>query len=487
MALTVNFWTFSKKENSTAIPATTGIVRTLSCVLKSDSGILSPVLEIGLGMTFNPFNLNYAQIEEYHRYYRVTDWQWSSGLWLCSLEVDPLASWKTHIGASSHYVLRSAYAHNIEALDEFYPALSWRPNYYTDSVSFGFSQSFGSGYYVVGIAAKGTGSGPVSYYILTPSEISDLVDYMLESPSDAASSWTNPFTGMKDILYRSIYSPFDYIKSCRWYPIGQIDSSFNQILRFGNYTATNTAGQAVCVGTPLGRNAANWPTYTQTLQLPPSWISLEARERTAPYAHLYIVFNPFGVIELNPLDFTNSTQIKLVLEPDYMSGDALLKIYKVEGTTDYFITQKTARIGVDINLTAATMDFSGFLHGAVGTVGSAIAAITAPGTGSMIASAVSAGAGIASTAAACVPTVSNSIGVESGGARAMDGTATLIYVSTYFAQEDNTDFGKPLLDTRRLDTIPGFIKCADGHIEIPAFQEEINRINEYLTGGFFYE
>ena len=69
----------------------------------------------------------------------------------------------------------------------------------------------------------------------------------------------------------------------------------------------------------------------------------------------------------------------------------------------------------------------------------------------------------------------------------MEGVATLIYSSVYFATEDNAEFGKPLLETRQLDTIPGFIKCADGHIQIPGYAEETRRINEHLTGGFFYE
>ena len=60
MALTVNFWTTSKKENSTAIP-TGNPTRSFACELKSDSGILSPVLEIGLPMSENPAAWNYAQ------------------------------------------------------------------------------------------------------------------------------------------------------------------------------------------------------------------------------------------------------------------------------------------------------------------------------------------------------------------------------------------------------------------------------------------
>ena len=165
MALTVNFWTTSKKENSTAIPSGNP-TRSFACELKSDSGIMSPVLEIGLPMSENPAAWNYAQIPEYYRYYRVTDWQWSGGLWLCSLEVDPLASWRSHIGHSTHYVLRSSYARNPNALDDFYPALCWRPNYYTDSVSFGFTQNMGSstdGIYILGVAAQGMHTGTTDW------------------------------------------------------------------------------------------------------------------------------------------------------------------------------------------------------------------------------------------------------------------------------------------------------------------------------------
>ena len=486
MALTVNFWIFSKRENSTAIPVASP-VQSFHCELKSDSGVLSPVLEIGLPMSTNPAVWNYAQIPSYYRYYRVIDWQWSEGLWLCSLQVDPLASWRSHIGASSHYVLRSSYAHNPNAVDDFYPPLCWRPNYYKNTADFGFSQSLAEGYYVVGIAAKGNTAGPVSYYILTAGEISDLVNYMLRSTTDQAKSWTNPFTGVTDLIYRSIYSPFDYIKSCKWFPLGS-PGPYNAVLRFGNYDAVDSDGNPECTGTPLGRNAAAWPSYTATLNLPSGWLSLEGKYRSTPYAHLYIVFNPFGVIELNPLDFTDSTQIILELLPDYISGDALLKIYKKVGTENYFITQRTTRLCVDINLTAASADYTGAIGAALGVAGSTIGALTAEtGVGAVL-GAISASAGVASLSASLVPTISSSSGTNFGGARSMEGTATLIYVSTYFAGEDNDDFGKPLLETRTLNTLyPGFIKCADGHIEIPGFSEEIQQINEALTGGFFYE
>ena len=488
MALTVNFWTFSKKENSTAQPAGSP-ARVLSCALKTDSGILSPVLEIGLGMSFDPCSLNYAQIPAYDRYYFVTDWQWSEGLWLCSLAVDPLASYKMAIGGSSHYVLRSSYAHNINAVDEFYPALSWRPNFYYNTASFGFSQNLNSGVYIVGIATTGNSGNAITYYALTASEIRALVDYMLNPIPNTSDTWLIPFTSITDAIYRAIYSPFDYIKSCRWFPIGDslTQGTYNTVLRFGSYEAVDTSGTPVCVGHYLGDNSANWPYFTQTLDLPTGWLSLEAKYKIAPYARLYILFNPFGVIEINPLDLTDSVQLELRLYPDYISGDAMLKIYKRVGSALYFITERTTKLSLDMQLSAASIDFGGILGGSAGAAGGLAAALTAGSGAGVAAGLIAAAGGIASAGAAAVPTMSNAIGSNFGGPRAMEGNATLFYISTYFADEDNADFGKPLLETRQLSTIPGFIKCADGHIQIAGFEEEIRTINEHLTGGFFYE
>ena len=488
MALAVNFWTFAKKQNSTAQPAGSP-ARVLSCALKSDSGILSPNLEIGLGMSFNPYALNYAQIPAYDRYYFVTDWQWSEGLWLCSLAVDPMASYKTAIGGSSHYVLRSSYAHNINAVDEFYPALSWRPNFYYNAASFGFSQNLNSGVYIVGIATTGNSGNAITYYALTASEIRALVDYMLNPIPNTMDTWLSPFTSITDAIYRSIYSPFDYIKSCRWFPIGDTltQGTHNTILRFGSYEAVDTSGNPVCVGHYLGDNSANWPYFTQTLDLPTGWLSLEAKYKIAPYARLYILFNPFGVIEINPLDLTDSVQLELRLYPDYISGDAMLKIYKRVGSALYFITERTTKLSLDMQLSAASIDFGGILGGSAGAAGGLAAALTAGSGAGVAAGLIAAAGGIASAGAAAVPTMSNAIGSNFGGPRAMEGNATLFYISTYFADEDNANFGKPLLKTTQLSTIPGYIKCADGHIQIAGFEEEIRTINEHLTGGFFYE
>ena len=125
--MTVNFWAFTKKSNSTARPSATP-AQSLDCKLKDQSGVLRPVLEVA-GIS-NPSSLNYAQIPVYGRYYYVTDWTYYRGIWEASLQVDAMATYKLVIGSESKYVLRSSYASTPSAIDTLYPALAWAPNYY---------------------------------------------------------------------------------------------------------------------------------------------------------------------------------------------------------------------------------------------------------------------------------------------------------------------------------------------------------------------
>ena len=64
-----------------------------------------------------------------------------------------------------------------------------------------------------------------------------------------------------------------------------------------------------------------------------------------------------------------------------------------------------------------------------------------------------------------------------------------VLVSEFYTQvdNDNTDFGKPLMSTKTLNTLSGFIKCGDGHFSGTCYENERTMINNYLVDGFFYE
>ena len=105
----------------------------------------------------------------------------------------------------------------------------------------------------------------------------------------------------------------------------------------------------------------------------------------------------------------------------------------------------------------------------------------------MAAGLLTAAGGIGDAIGSSAPTLTRSIGESFGGARAMEGELMLIYTSSSFAQEDNAEFGKPLLAPVTISSLSGYIKCADAEFNSSCYPEEKEIIGGYLTGGFYYE
>jgi hypothetical protein len=80
-----------------------------------------------------------------------------------------------------------------------------------------------------------------------------------------------------------------------------------------------------------------------------------------------------------------------------------------------------------------------------------------------------------------------SIGQTTSGAEALDGVAHLYYRCKQFANENTPEFGKPLFSAVLLSNLSGYIKCADGEIHCNGMPEELEALENFLTGGFFYE
>lgn len=475
MALTVNFWSYSKRDNSTAIPAGAPD-RSLSCSLKSDSGILSPILEIGLGMTFNPSSLNYAQIPSYNRYYRVTDWQWAAGLWIASLQVDVLASFRTEIGATSKYIIRAASDYNPDIVDTFYPpeqhiTASWE--YY----GFPWSDNdFVNGTFVLGVIT-GHGLnllGTTSYYLLDIDGIRQFTRYMFPD----SDQWTN-LTTLNEYVYKSIYDPLQFVVSCKYFPF-PITGTAVTSMGFGNFYTDVGAGEAITAADRLGQ-PSTWPVFTHDYVIASDWLTRDAKYRAEPYCNIYYYLNPFGVVSLSPDDFSLSDTVRVRVTPDIVSGEATLQIYSLVGSSEILVQQRVAMIGQDVNLSADSRSMSAAVASLVGGVvrGSTemaagqipISGITQAGN-----AAISMLQPIAETASRGSPSI-----------KTVDGFSRLYVRRSSFADEKNAEFGRPLYEDRIINTMTGFIKCGDGDIAVPGYPEEISRIGEYLTGGFFYE
>lgn len=473
MAFTVSFYTFSKKVNSTAQPSNPVI--TVSCSLKDNSGVLNPVLEID--MANNPGNLNYCYIQQFSRYYWVNDWTWILGRWEVSLTVDVLATFRIPIALAEKYVVRSAYEHDNAIIDDFYPAIA-RRDITKRTIDFDFGDIIANGMYVIGVVGSHGGGlyGSVQYYAMYPAEILNLINFMFP---DALETWNvqGAITYTTESLIRSIYNPFDYIVSCKWFPHiwGSPFGTYENIW-FGNY-------QSSVMGKPL-LNLDTWGDIDRVAFLPTNFINLEAKYRTSPNCKITVHFEPWGIIELNPNDFDSYMGVVVNIIPDYATGKAILRMY--EGNTETknkLLHESIANLAVPVSLAKADIDIAGFASGVSGAFGSAMAQAS---TGNIV-GALSQAGNVASSVLNLFPRLSGISGAT-GQFAGLDGICTVTIDMPVFAHNSNGEFGAPLYAIRRLGDLGGYIKCGDGDIDIPGcYYEELQQINDFLTNGFYME
>ena len=74
---------------------------------------MNPVVEL----SSSPIGYNYAYISDFGRYYFINDITYDKGIWVMTLNVDVLATYKTTIGSTSTYLLRSSYLYNPRIID----------------------------------------------------------------------------------------------------------------------------------------------------------------------------------------------------------------------------------------------------------------------------------------------------------------------------------------------------------------------------------
>ena len=208
----VILYSFAKEADSTAIPKPANGV-TYACELKDVCSILSPSLVFHMVDGWTPAQINYIHIPIWSRYY-FASWTWQDGLWIADCAVDVLASWRTEIGNSTQYVLRSASEYDEFVPDGFYSVKAGITMDRTVA-SFPWTSNRIDGTYVLGVInGDDNARGGTSYYVLTQSYMAVLryalfinTDY-LQIPSSEISSE----------LAKTLFNPFQYIVSCKWFP-----------------------------------------------------------------------------------------------------------------------------------------------------------------------------------------------------------------------------------------------------------------------------
>lgn len=453
---TVTMFSFTKRANSTAQPSGG---TSFNCILKSDSSILTPTIELQLPITQAP-NYNYAYIPAYGRYYYVKDWLFTNRLWVASLSVDVLATYKKQIGDSALYVTRSSATYDGRIIDTMYPAKTS----YTSSAIVNappFPRNWSQGSFILGLISGSSSTGAVAYYVMTKAQFASFASAIFTDGN------FDSITDITQALWRTLFNPIQYVSRCLWVPIAFDDFSGadETRIKFGWWDMNINCRD-------MGEI---YITKTMTLAIPhhPQAASRGEYLNSGAYSRYKLHALPFGDFALDGMLLSPYTALKLTFTLDPTTGVCNMR---ATGDSDSLVLLSTsAKLGVDIPLASLQSNLSGAFSGTA-------TAVASGGAGNILGSQ----AGILSAIGSLLPQTEGG-GVQ--GSAALIGEGGYILQGEFFdiADEDNAHFGRPLMSKRTLSALPGFLQVQDGDVPINGTAAEFEQIKSYLEGGFYYE
>lgn len=481
---------FTKKENSTKRPAT-GTTLYLQGILKEPCSIMNPVIKIErLPNDAIPGDYTYARWVQADRYYFIEDWVWVNGLWEVHLKEDVLATFKTEIGNSTEYVLRtdSTTDFNGEITDTTYPATTdiESTTFTLDSI---FPTDIDVGCYVVGIISGGSTSavGAISYYAMTANEFGALKAKLfsndnLEIMGIIDSGGQALVQDLSQEVLKTMYNPYQYIVSCMWFPF------------FKSAIPSTSPVTSIKIGWwdyPLQGSLI----YAQTFELGNERYAITAHPQAsrgsylnyAPYTRRTLI-GRFGTVPVDTTMFIVGDFINISYVIDVITGQCYAKIARRRDTNEHLLAERNFLLGVPIQLAQVGTDYLGTAVSALNIapqmVGGALKGL-ATGTGAVMGAIAGGASGIYNTLQSVMPQVET--GGQNGSFLAPGNYTRVVEQFYKIVDEDIAHRGRPLCELRQLNTLSGFILCAEGELDISCYDNERKEITRYLTTGFFWE
>lgn len=511
MSLTVKFWTFGKRENSTVMPPGNPLANYTAVQLKDDCSVVNPALLINAPVSTNVYDWNYCQIVEFDRYYFVSDWVWNRGVWNCELQVDVLASFRYEIGQQNLYILRAYQDSSGNALfdgniiDSTYPCTAGAATYTAYAVTNPFAGLYANndGAYIVGVVNKSAAG--VRYYAFNFAGFrmfcSQLFNY--------SSGWLDiDVTEISEDLQKALVNPFQYVVTAFYLPVPISWFVNNGIgtatttIEFGWWSVTVSAGGRVL-------NPGTLYQFTTSLSIPkhPSYGSRGNYLNLSPTSIYTLRYYPFGTFDVDSEAICEWNTLDLYTDVDICTGRAILTM-AVNGKSNPIRTVESS-IAVPIPTAAINVDYMslGSKSTGIAAAASAIGQLTS-GSGrwfeniaekgkNFIAnlrtgntSAITSGAKQAASnilSAAMAAKATAEITGQQGSYTLYD-TQNLTLTGRFLpvAPEDLEHRGRPLCRVRTINTMRGFIMCADADITVPCTDREKSAIQAYMESGFYF-
>lgn len=452
----ITAYNFAKEPNSTKQP-TGG--RNITCTLKDDCSIMHPVFLL------NGWQMSDNYIKWGSRYYWIEDIVIKSkdhAEYHCREDV--LASFKSYIGTSSQYILRSAHAYTGSLIDSKYPVSTSfiRTETTLDTLHTGM---MGDGFYVVGIQnGKSSSNGGISYYALIQAQFNMLVDFMY------GGTWLDTTeTNVTLALQKELINPMQYISSIIWYPfdpsifVGQTVES----IKFGWWEGTP---QVTGILLPAGSFVQSW---SESISLPrhQNAAARGSYLNSQPFTRHTLFCYTFGQIPIDAMQFSESPTIIIGITVDLSTGDAKLSINDANAKT---ISISSGKMGQQIQISQIRQSLL-----------SPISNVVSGAVGLAYGNAVGFGQGIVSAVESMMPQAERSGGNDSRLWYLKK--PTILTECHSIASEDNTHLGRPLCVRGTVSSYPGYMEVENADINFACNYSELTEIKSFMEGGFYYE
>lgn len=557
MAITAYFYQFEKKVNSTKqpgpmIPGDFAV----TVELKSVTNLFTPSLVISAdrftsgGVLTNPMKFTYCELSDFNRFYFVRSWSWVLGRWECSLEIDVLASFKTEIGNTTTYVLRSASQYDAAVIDTKYPTKAdcksisqtqssiWHINLDSNSITDGF--------YVIGVVNNDSGAlGAVSYYAVACTVLRQFMSQLYASPS-----WMNiTDASISNDLQKMLINPIQYIVSCMYFPLSLPISGASwttiSTIPVGWWSITLTGGAVFYKLT--GAKLQHDQSLEFTIPKHPSASGALEWLQNSPYSNYQLEFFPYGVFSVDASKLYGFDKLRCEMKTDLITGCSTLNLIRKKSGSNYngILYTVTTQIGIPISLAQMSVDMSRLGNASTWALsaGLALASDTAATselvnsfvdvvnpdipretTGLLQAAGLDAISGatfkadyipseyrsasqpstsngsiksLLSSVGKVAANIGNAVLASSGVCQMIGSTGTIaqyyfdqVFTLFYYdiATTDPAHYGYPLMQMKKINTLSGFILCANGgDLAINATQYERQSIISLMQGGFYYE
>lgn len=461
--MVIEAYNFAKEPNSTKIPSTSG--RSITCRLKDNVSLMHPVFLL------ESYQMTDNYIKWGSRYYWIDDIvivNNSMAEYHCRQDV--LASFRSYIGSSSQYIIRSAHAYSPAIIDTIYPVTSSKILVETELSTLA-ERVFPSngGFFVIGVQNGETiASGGITYYALTNSEFKSLLDYMY------AGTWLDTTEANITIaIQKELINPMQYISSIIWYPFStSLLNNYTSVssIKFGWWTASGLSGKVIPSGAFI-------ESFTELVSLPrhPQAASRGTYLNGAPYTRYTLFCYSFGEIPLDPGDFITSGSCVVMITVDLSTGDASLNVLEGSAGSDPKLVLKVpGKMGQPLQISQLNQSLiSPVMNVVSGSVGM--------GYGNV----VGFGQGIISAIESMMPQVERS--GSTGSRMWFYKKPTLLTEQSLLADEDRAHLGRPLCTRGIISNYPGYVRVENADIDFACNYAELSEIKSAMESGFYYE